>query len=177
MSSGRQPQLWDDLHFLRPHTLFVAGEVDRKFVGLARAMASAVGVKGINGASSESASQWHRSQPSVVCNSAKSNDCLSQSAAFGVNTVSMADESEPAQDQLIGTDQADVGPLHEQQAAADFARRTAVQPQDESQVSAYIASSHTSRQSWVSLPGSGHACHIERPELLLACLLTFMAEL
>jgi 2-succinyl-6-hydroxy-2,4-cyclohexadiene-1-carboxylate synthase len=39
MGTGSQPSLWEELENLRAPMLAVAGELDRKFVGIARGMA------------------------------------------------------------------------------------------------------------------------------------------
>lgn len=175
MSSGQQPPLWEALPSLEPPVLLIAGQHDSKFVGLANAMAVAMSqpsgthpptasIPASHGQSTACApsefSDRPRSQPGQVPPFDDEQDLSSTSNSQGSRDIMHT--SSPREQPVTGMPPAS-------------SLQTAQQLQPLAVPDVHVSKSVSSRCRVV--PGSGHACHVERPEVVAAFLTCFVNSL
>ncbi len=166
MSSGRQPQLWDDLaegQFQIP-LLFVAGERDPKFVDLASRMAALAvnaGSSGLGAHIGHTDETVHHPMPAGIDTAqvATHRDSAAQPAQF----EGKASTTEPVAS-LDGTASAAVASISPDQLGMRGS-------------SAACHCGQAGNAGFALIAGAGHACHIERPELLYCELWMFLQML
>ena len=175
MSSGRQPALWEALPALTLPILLIAGQQDLKFVSLASTMAALLSQQMSFPPSAtevpirqnpttacprpqndpETPSQVH--QP---CTGDDEDTCQTQ-ASHGRGDA--AGQSFPKATSAIQPKLDPVGPC--EQPMTGVPAETSVQIGNSIGCGCRV------------LQGSGHACHVERPELVAAALECFMSSL
>ena len=184
MSSGRQPALWEALPALTLPILLIAGQQDPKFVGLASAMAAVLGqqMKLFPSATEvpvrlNLSTEWPQNilgtcsqvhQPiardggdaSQTCASHDLGDAAAQSFAEAVTAAQPMLDTAGQCEQLMTGMSAD-----REEDREIFHSEMRVQT-----VRSTVSNCRV-------LQGSGHACHVERPELVAAALACFMSSL
>lgn len=175
MSSGRQPSLWEALPSLKPRILLIAGQDDPKFVGLANAMAVAM----------SQSSGTH--SPTLVTSASQGQSTAVALSGFSARMCSQTGQLPPFDDeQNIGSssncqETEDImqtsGPCEQPVTGKPPASslQTAQHLQSLAVPDVHVSESMNSRCRLV--PESGHACHVERPEIVAAFLTCFVNSL
>ena len=175
MSSGRQPSLWEALPSLKLPILFIAGQQDPKFVGLANAMVAAMnqpsGPQSLTTVTPASQGQSTASAPPG--SSARRCSQAGQKPSFDIKQdIGSTSSCQESLDIMLISSPCEQ-PVTGMPPASSL--QTAQHLQSWAWSDVHMSESMNSRCRVV--PGSGHACHVERPELIVAYLTWFVSSL
>ena len=196
MSSGRQIQLWDSLAHISSPLLFVAGELDKKFVDIACRMVALVTKQ----APSERSMPWSGNAPDQDdlrsgCTTRQGtmprNDASTGEGAKGNEDSRKKSEvdnehhlqTEPLSAQAAPDGGGQLGMGNSMVECSSHFRsgmRQTDNPTDMQHgpvMHADMKSSISKLQNVVLVPGAGHACQLERPEAVLAIVASFLKHL